>query len=415
MAKITKEQMKDTFFRTMLLSDKMDELEDIVSGMGKELGITDDSGRTDPEKLDALISGLIDSFKHCLELEGRTLEEWEEKMYSSFLYCAMQMTRIKENRRRPEMTHSHLPHTFRDIVDAAKDVITNDDSSIASYLDFMTTIYTPYFAHKIMPFYRIPRTHTIIEGDSKTVKHIGPNDDPYDPERVHRRSKFCSVLSNDLLSSNYHLDLMVFTPPSDIRARICKEFAKKHNMSPEIFFDMTDDPLENGISYYYYVEREENDLRLLQEEFQRELEAGDPEAVAWQKKQDEKKKAFEALKTLDDLAAYKENEVLKDYSFDEIRALNEEMLQCTGGVSDRDRSRFVASDKELKKHFNEFLQLYYDHKHESFYSDVANMVEAYLIEHKLSAFSLGDDYGLIVYQLNKACKRISAEIERVSN
>lgn len=408
MSNVTKTQMEDVFYRTMLLSDKMEELEGIISGRGTSLGITDGDGITVPKKLKALIQSLIESLKHYLALGGRELKEWEEEMYSCFLYCAMQQKRWKENRRNPSFGYFECTGKFGDIIEIAAQVGT--DGGISSYRDFLKQFYSYYRYSTREKF----QSYFCVFDNS---------------EYEHKMSEFCSqVLSNLRYLLRYNDRSFIIDLPRETRMELCREYALEHSISDrnnEPFLKLAD----VGPSEFFYDEWlkdwgsdepwavEEDNIEKHDLYMYIDMQTLEEYGVTVDLFEEErkKKKIFEALRTLDEISSYKNNELLSGFSFEEIEKFRKEMEQEANlEINQYFRNKFVMDAPTLREKFLRFLELYYDNDHSRFYGDVVNMVEAYLIEHGLSPFGFGDDYGLIMYQLEKAQNRVVSEIERVS-
>lgn len=80
------------------------------------------------------------------------------------------------------------------------------------------------------------------------------------------------------------------------------------------------------------------------------------------------------------------------------------------------KSRIVFDGNTLYENFQRFLQLYFDSPDRvRFAEDIGNMVDTFLYEHGVSAFSPGDDYGMIHYYIDRMKIRIERKIERGKN
>lgn len=178
----------------------MDEPEGLISGRGVSFlpMITDERGKNVHKKQEALIKELIESLKHYLELEDRRLEAREEVMYSCFLYCAMQMTREKENRRDPSYRLQERSQSFGGIIEIAGDVGT-DKSDIKSYCDFLKVVYGRYRDRCRIRFEKC---------DSRDF--------------TDKRSKFCSQVMEDLEQALNKYEYII-DPPRETRIELCNE------------------------------------------------------------------------------------------------------------------------------------------------------------------------------------------------
>lgn len=392
MEKITKTQAMDAYFRAVLLSDKTDELREQVSGTGTSFlaMISDEDGKIIPEKRDALIKELIESFKHYSELENRKLKKWEEEMFSCFLYCAMTMPREKRNRFDPYMGLSRRSRSFADIIAHAEDAAEGQDG-VKSYRDFLKAYYAWY------------RDWCMRKFEGKT-----------DPDFSDKRSRFCAQLMSSLRSAfmkpEYFLDI-----PRETRIELCEEYARENGIwenENSVYLQIAEDPE----AYYNDIaEIRENDSRYPDPRAGIFAEDDDNKADDYYErlKEDERRnKTMRAVQAALIAGSYEDNELLKDLTPSEI--IRYAHIQNTSGIFE-----YLMHDveiNELQKRFQRFAELFYDkmeHDRAKFSEDVKRMVETYLIENGLCPFSFGDDYGLVTYQIEKAQKRIISEIERV--
>lgn len=398
MGKVTKEQVMDSFYRTVLLSDKMDELEGLISGKGISFlpMITDDDENTVPEKLEALIKDLIESLKHYLELENRKLEDWEEEMYSCFLYCAMSMTRMKENRRDPLLRLEKRSQSFGDIIELAEDVGT-DKTDIESYYDFLKLFYSWYRDECKVIFEKYDRR-----------------------DFTDKRSKFCSQMMYALKLTFMKPEFFI-NPPREIRIALCEEYARENRISKSanaIYLQIAEDPDKFYEELFdirqsdrrYPDPRESNPYP--DENEDENVDLYDP---VKEMEYERDKAIMRDLGSVSSSGSYEDNDWLKDLTPEEL--MRYERLRCINKNSDKNLYYLMhgVDSHELQKRFQRFTELYYDSDHSGFLGNVQRMVEAYLIENRLSSFAFGDDYGLIMYQIERAQKRIASEIERVKN
>lgn len=395
MGKVTKEQVMDTFYRTLLLSDKMDELEELISGRGESFlpMITDESGDTVPEKLEALIKAMIESLKHYLLLEDRMLGVWEEEMYSCFLYCAMSMTRKKENRRDPSLKLTVRSQTFGDIIGIAEDVGT-DKGEVNSYRDFLKVYYDWYrnWCRRVF--------------------------EKYDGDFTDRRSKFCSQVMDALkwtfMKPEYFINL-----PRETRTELCAEYAQENwilENNNAVYMQIAKDPDK----YYKELsEIRESDPRYPDPREVCEYYVDEEDKIRDTYEQDMKYKRHEAiwcaLNSVAKSGSYEDSDLLRDLTPEQLMRYERERCLNKNSSSNLDYLMHGVDGSELQKRFQRFTELYYDNDRSGFSENVRHMVEAYLIENGLSPFAFGDDYGLVMYQVERAQKRIASEIERVKN
>lgn len=395
MGKVTKEQVMDTFYRSVLLSDKMDELEGLISGKGVSFlpMITDESRRTVPEKLEALIKELIESLKHYLELENRKLRDWEEEMYSCFLYCAMSMTRTKENRHDPLLRLTKRSQSFGDIIEIAEDVGT-DKSDVKSYRDFLKIFYD---------WYRNWCKNVFERCDSRGF--------------TDKRSRFCSQMMSALKYTFMKPEFFI-NPPRETRIELCEEYARENGISERdnaVYLQIAKDPdgFYRELSDYRIDFPMMPDPRDPREPYADEDE--DPYDPVKEKEYEKTGAIMRALTPTGSSGSYEDNDLLKDFTPEEL--MRYERLRCLNKTLNENLRYLMhgVDSRELQKRFQRFTELYYDNDRSGFSENVLHMVEAYLIENRLSPFAFGDDYGLVMYQIERAQKRIASEIERVKN
>lgn len=431
MKKVTREQLDDVYYRSLLLSDKMEELEGIIDGTGTSLlpMITDENGISVSEKVDALAAELLESYRHYLELNNREPEGWEEEMYSCFLYCAMQMYQENINRYDAFMTYTDIPGTYGAILDAAKSVIA-DKQKFKSFRDFFTEFYTAHREGR-----RIKLSDFCINGN-KALKELG--------------------------FSEWYDEVMIFDPPRDLHKELCEKFTREHKADEDSKRAEQSDDDELWIyELPKYMQREiqfENSVykKLVKNNEGVDVNdrdrwlAEDPDGCikafkdakrevieenrAWWDEEDHwEDVAYEALHGDEDRERERQKAKLKELgrrnSFkeydkhDEFRGFYiEDIYELWKSIDfdNQHKSRenwrgFVADKDILQKRFARFIQLYYDHDCSGFYDNVQNMVLSYLIENRLCPMGLGDDYGLVTHKLKIAMMNISNEIERVKN
>ena len=100
--KMTKKQLELAHYRRLLLDDRLQELDDLITGRGSSLVpfVSGEDGKASDEKADALIDRRIGCLKRRRKLENRPApDEKTEEMYRSFLYLAIFGLVNRENRR----------------------------------------------------------------------------------------------------------------------------------------------------------------------------------------------------------------------------------------------------------------------------------------------------------------------------
>ena len=418
MKKITKDQMNDAYFRTLFLSSKMEELEGIISGMGASLGVTDENGRAVPEKIDELTKGMVESLAHYLDLEGRKLQKWEKDMYTGFLHCALQLVTLKKNRQDPSMGVLDVPRTFQDIIRAAEEAAA-DTEKLNSYRDFQKLIYNRYRESNRTMFNSMQGIQDSMEGGG-------------------RITGFCRKIMNDLadcMDIPFESEMFVIDIPHDRQVELCKEYAKEHGISDkdnEFFLLLADDPKKfhsdfkqwcddyidtNGYTAYVQDFFDENYIPLEDfVKFNMPVE-GEEEAIEARNEYLRYRNRIEALKSADAIDSVSRNELLSNLTPNEFRELQSDIISGKNDGVKREWAHYTGNlDADwLSESFRTFVKLYYDHDRSDFRSNVESMVQVYLIEHGYSVLGSEDAFGLVMYQAERAKKRIAAEVERRVN
>lgn len=74
-------------------------------------------------------------------------------------------------------------------------------------------------------------------------------------------------------------------------------------------------------------------------------------------------------------------------------------------------NRIPNPDKYIQQYLR-YRELYFQVKHKNIPSDIENMVDAYLYEHKISPFSFGEAYGLVLHKVKQFPGILKSEIRR---
>lgn len=121
---------------------------------------------------------------------------------------------------------------------------------------------------------------------------------------------------------------------------------------------------------------------------------------------------FEALDSLGEDQLYTDNEVLREYSMEEIMDFERRKAEKELLDSAEDWRENIADHHRFFDSCDRFTKLYFSTDHTDMKKDIENMIDTFLYENGISAFSFGEDYGLITYHIEKIQSRIEAEIER---
>ena len=399
MGNLTKEQLENAIYRMSTLKSKMKALEEAITGESESFlsMITDGNGNVDPKKLDSTVKSMVESYKRCLEASGQKPAEHAEEMYYSFLYCAMLMTRKRENHLYPHFGKLEPSSVFSDILEIADEVLSG--SVITSYRDFQKTVYYCNRQDRRNAdalFYGIKDNGTEYKGCL---------------------SKFCRHVMRDIsydYDARFYNDLAILALPRETHIELCKEYALEFGISDENnkrYMEIAQDTEKYFRSAIdarmaYYEEAIERDERYYEAGLYDDVD-GESEA---------REKYMEALAALGEDEDYKDHELLKDLTEDEVADLLYS-IELRGDSDARMAYHDYIKDirAEFRAHFLRFAELFYGHPHPDFISDITFAVLGFLIENGLTVLPFDDKYGPVMFRTEKAIKRIKLEIERTKN
>lgn len=369
MKKLNDEQNEKMRYRQIQLDDRLLKINNLINGRGKSFYpfITDRNGAVSEKKTDAFISGLMESLEHYLSVSGKPrIDKNTEEAYRSFLYYALFGLIWTDNKRCTEAVHTVMSETFSDIIDFAGDT---KHIECDSYDEFCAMAYRNY--------------------------RDGASGLPY----------FFSRMWESLQLLGFAEPFLMWQSREALLG-LCREYAKENNISEEDnqryideindWFDDTDYPEQE------FGDEEEMSSEQLEElisEFGEEIER--MENISGE------------IDSLEDDKDYEDNELLRGYSAEEMTAFEKwraenEMLD----ISAYWRENAVVDHKRFMESCKNFTRLYFGIDREKMLDDITHMVDTFLFENKLSAFSYGDAYGLVTYQIEKMQDRIEREIER---
>lgn len=401
MKKTTHTQLQNTTYRMMSLKSSLAEFERDLTGENDcfRTLIDGEDGNTDPEKLEALIGELMDNLtRYRKEFAKNELSDWETDMYYDFLYIAMQITRTRQNNLYPHFGLTEPAKTFGDIIDIAEEA-TKGTKEITSYRELLKTLYFSYRWNQ----------------KSEEILRFGVVQNSSFTGRVPR---LCYDVLNFLreLDGDKFYNVLTTVPMSpETRTELCKQYNYENNTPPEIA-DFHTNIMKDPKAWFKQVVDATNEYyeELAREDMEWEL-YGIPDP--YEDEANRRAKIYEALRAMraegrDD---YENNEILKDEYPEEIAGYLYS-IELSDIYENRDICRrHVADPDELHRHFLRFIELYFDHDHSTpkLSGDVTAAVFMYLIEHGHAVLADDDKYGLVMYQLDKALKRVKFEAERV--
>ena len=365
--KITKEQAEKMRYRQILLDEKLREINNMINGWGHSFYqfVTDENGKVSDEKTDMFISELINSLEHYRSTsEKEKLDETTEEAYRCFLYYACHGLIWTADKRCSAAVQTVVSEIFADIIDFADDL---SNINYNSYNDF------------IMAAYKEHREST--------------------SELPHFFVRICESLR--LLG---YAEPFLMMQSREVLLELCKKYAEGNNISDEeniCYIDEINDWFDDtGYPEPEYGEEEDNDsmddlIAELVDEEERNQKIAD---------------ALDALSENDD---YSDSETLRGYSSEEIEEIeNWNNTQKMLDISVYWRNNTVVDHKRFFDSCDKFIRLYFSIDRKKMLDDITYMIDTFLFEHKLSAFSFGKAYGLVTYQVEKMQDSIEIKIER---
>ena len=378
--KITKSQNELMYYRQAILNDRLRMLNNLINGRNSSFYpfIEDKDGKASEKKVDKLISDLLKSLEHHFQFSGRgSLNDDTAEMYRCFLYCAMFGLKYKENPKFPSVSDRTFPKTFADITEFAESI---ESSGCKSYGDFLMLEYSLYRDNFKESSYFFDRM-------SESIRMLGMS--------------FVKEL------------------PSEVQKKLCMDYAKENNISEEENEYYISDA-EGVFESEEFLKWEEERYAAAESEWEHEdmeeLERHQEEEFLkmWQ----EAEKVAAALEALPEGASYEDNEFLRNYTEEQIVNIMAEY----DFYNDSGDAEALAHWRENRVNaarffdsYNRFAELYFTINHDNMVNDIINMTDTFLFENQLSAFSFGEDYGIINHQLEKMCNQIKNEIKRSRN
>ena len=358
--KMTAEQLELMRSRKLILNNRLNALSELIAGRGAALAefTADENGNISEEKVSSLISELIGCLNRRRRLEKRrVLGKKDEEMYRAFLYLAIAGLVPGQNGLMP-------PESFSDIIKFAEGL---EDSGLKSYSDFLAAD-----LHGFVTWYcsvEFSRFDLPIVGTFGILKY---------------------------LVRDYMEHFVLYSMDRNEQARLCGEYAERFGMSGDEKQRLTDDVL-------YQIYDYENDLKAY-DEYMRGLAAEEEAAqrAEYEKQVGEGSFTGSFEEYLSDLEPPVTDEDIERLSSDDSDYYND---TAAAWLETLDAGRFCGS-------YDKFAELYFKGDRSDFVKDISEMTDTFLFEHKLSAFSFGDDYLTVNYYLGRCISRIEKEIER---
>lgn len=332
--KLTKETADFMDFRLETFNERLKEISNIVTGRNTELAtyISDEDGKISDERIDGLISDLIEGlinydqqlYSHLIY----TLPEETRELYECFLYCTIQGVAHMKYVDILQHTEVERVTTFSDILDILNNSFTYRDRSELLYIEQLG--------------------YPVATGDTGFFR-------------------CCDVAYEILTDSNI---MNVF---SDEEAEIVTEMRGKQR-SMEVYDD--------------YDDEDDDDY---EKRFAREQLSQAPPLT--------EEELFNRFYGIHD--EYEEQ--ISDYEQEEWEKVTASHNAWKSTVVDPDK--FIARYKRYR-------ELYFTINHTKMRDDIEKMIDVFLYEHGLSAFSMGERYGMITYRTERYRNAISSEIRK---
>ncbi|MCH5193287.1 MAG: hypothetical protein J1F11_04945 [Oscillospiraceae bacterium] len=237
-------------------------------------------------------------------------------------------------------------------------------------------------------------------------------------EEMYRSFLYCSIMTLKT-KPNRRCPSAERTVVSESFADIIELAEHLHPYAHDCFYDSArmlgynfpanDDSDLEEISYaesIQYEERMENDP-----DFRRNMEKlHEMSAENYLAEQERNKPLFEALDLLSEDESYKDNEMLADRSEKDLKEIEEKKAEQEMFDTIYNWRKNTVDGIKFFENLVKFSDLYFmDLEPPPLADDIKNMVDIFLYEHKLSAFSLEDSYINILYHIEEMKNRIRQE------
>lgn len=388
--KITENQRNKMRYRRMVIQDKLKEIERLVTGRAESFLplISDKNGRVSKEKTKRFISEMLGAFRRYIEFHPRRkLREETLEMYESFLYCAVMSLGIERSRRDREVIHRSASSVFEDIVRRAENVEIVGCGSYDRYLADC------FCAYQNACDRRDERQREIQNDPNPAFRNAVADLGSTLPETD---SDFFIGVKSSLEFLGYPPFMECFTDET-LRA-----LRKGYKQNEELSESETEKKTGKSLSSIPIAE------------YDYEEDAKYAYLMEFAQKLDRNEQIDEAIDSLPEHETYADDKALGSFTPEEIRKREQDKADDELLAVRAEWEQLIIYDKEtLYQSFQRFLRLYFDSPDRRYFvEDIENMVDTFLYENGLSAFSLGDDYGMINYYIDRMTSRIKREIAR---
>lgn len=321
-------------FRHEEFDKQLKEINDIVTGRNTELSayISDENGKASDEKIDCLISelieGLINYHKQLYSSLPYNLSEETRELYECFLYCTIQGV-------------AHMKY-----VDLLPYTVVRQVATFSDILDILYNSFTYKDRRELLGIEQLG--YPVDSGDTGFFRNCD--------------------LAYEILTGSGIMDAL-----TDEETEIVNDI-RKPQAEQQVYDDNADDEEED---YFKQVERE--------------LLAQKPPMT------DE-----EMLERLE--GSYGESEPLISDDEAELCAQAED--------SHNEWKNSVISPERFIAKYLRYRELFFAIDHSKMRDDIEKMIDVFLYEQGLSAFSLGKNYVMIPYRTERFCGILKSEIRK---
>lgn len=413
---ITENQRDKMRYRRMTLKDKLRKIEQRVMGRAQSYLplICDEGGHVDKEKTERFVEEMLGALKRYAELDPRREALGKEtlEMYESFLYCAVMSLGFERSRRDSVVKNWRISSVFEDIIRRAE---KTDIYGCGGYGEYLKDCYRAYRAAcgrrdeflRSAPynvFYHLPPA--LSEKDSDFFIEVKQSLDElgFPPFVECLPEKTLLMLSRAYDGGDNFAGGEAGEKPE--RA-VVPETKSAPNAA---------EPVVMTVSYEEYDEEYDDDEIPLDED---ELPADVQDALYEARvealiEREENERIDEELEALDETETYADSKALSNTPPERIRQREQSKSEDEFiAVKAAWINKIVFDRNTLCGHFYRFMQLFFDCPDRRYFvEDIENMVDTFLFEHGISAFSLGDDYVMVNFYVDKMTDRIEREIER---
>lgn len=364
--KLTAKQLELMQGRKTLLDESMKALCGLIAGQNNSLApfIADGDGKISEKCVNALITAFINCLNRRRRLEKlRPLPSMTEELYRAFLYLALLSPYLCDNGSvRPA-------ESFSDIAAFAKGF---EESGFEEYGDFLMADLNGYV----------------------TRYCYGSCNAPYEP--IYGSFGILLWVMRDFME---HFALQSFS--RDDQIWLCEKYAGRHSLSAEDRKHLTDDVLYQLYDFEKDMENYDRYMRELAEQEEAEQRAEYEKQVS--------DGSFSGTFAEYRLAELDRSIPITDEDIERLNQ-NAETVENVNAVL-----RLLDTISDPKRYcdcFDTFAKLYFQCDREAFVNDISDMLDTFLFEHRLSAFSFGDGYLMINHYLEQFRKRVEKELAR---